>query len=240
MDTVIKISAKMLGELAMEDCCPRCFWLRLRCRTLPYQRFPGLMMILDSYIKQIVLEHYERFHRLPKWLTGIGDLDQPLPVPHHSKFYVIDKETNIRLSGVPDSLFKCRDGSYCILDYKTARWSESQEALVPLYSVQVQVYAWIAEHAGFAPVSKVGLVYLEMQRLADLSGEFESVLMNDGFHVQFCARYLDIKPDPQAVLPPLLKRVRQLADMAEPPLPTTGCKDCQAVSELLTRLSPPK
>jgi len=36
-----RISAKNLGELALSDFCPRCFWLKLHIRQLPFQIFPG-------------------------------------------------------------------------------------------------------------------------------------------------------------------------------------------------------
>jgi len=35
------ISAKNLGELAMPDFCPRCFWLKTHAKQLPFQIFPG-------------------------------------------------------------------------------------------------------------------------------------------------------------------------------------------------------
>jgi len=36
------ISAKNLGEVALPDFCPRCFWLKLHARQLPFQIFPGI------------------------------------------------------------------------------------------------------------------------------------------------------------------------------------------------------
>jgi RecB family exonuclease len=112
---------------------------------LPFQKFPGLMMILDSYTKRLVHEHYDRYHRIPNWFKPFGDLETPVHVPHHSKFFILDKETNIRLSGVPDAIFKCKDNTYCIIDYKTARWSQTQEDILPMYRVQLNGYAYIAE-----------------------------------------------------------------------------------------------
>jgi hypothetical protein len=70
--------------------------------------------------------------------------------------------------------------------------------------------------------------------------DFESLVMKDGFHVQFCARYLEVELDPHRIIPPLLKQAQQLADMAEPPESQNDCKDCKRVDELIHWLSPPK
>jgi hypothetical protein len=238
---VLRLSARDLGALALPDRCPRCQWLRFRCQhRLPFQTFAGITMVLDSYTKRIVTEHYEQYHRLPHWFSPFGDLETPVPVPHHSKFFILDQETHIRLSGVPDALFKCKDNTYCIIDYKTARWSQAQEDILPMYRVQLNGYAYIAEHVGFHPVSKVGLLYFEAQTLSERMEDFESLVMKDGFHVQFCARYLEVELDPHRIIPPLLKQARQLADMAEPPESQNDCKDCQRVDELIGWLSQPK
>lgn len=197
-------------------------------------------MILDSYTKRIVTEHYEQYHRLPHWFSPFGDLETPVPVPHHSKFFILDQETNIRLSGVPDALFQCKDNTYCIIDYKTARWTDHQARILPMYQVQLNSYALIAEHLGFSPVSKVGLLYFEAQTLSERMEDFESLVMKDGFHVQFCARYLEVELAPHRILPPLLKQARQLADMAKPPESQNDCKDCQRVDDLIGWLSQPK
>jgi hypothetical protein len=231
---VLRISARDLGALALPDSCPRCQWLRLRCQhRLPFQTFAGISIILDSYTKRIVFEHYERYHRVPHWFSPFGDLETPVSVPHPSKFFVIDNETNIRLSGVPDALFKCKDNTYCIIDYKTARWSQAQEDILPMYRVQLNGYAYIAEQVGFHPVSKAGLLYFEAQTLSERIEDFESLVMKDGFHVQFCARYREVELDPHRIIPPLLQQARNLTDLNDPPASRKGCNDCQKLEGLI-------
>jgi hypothetical protein len=231
---VLRISAKYLGAFALPDACPRCLWLRLMCQNrLPFQTFAGISMILDSYTKRIVTEHYEQYHRLPHWFKAFGDLESPVPVPHHSKFFILDKETNIQLTGVPDGIFKCKDNTYCIIDYKTARWTDNQAKILPMYQVQLNGYAYIAEQVGFHPVSKVGLLYLEAQTIAEQADNFESLVMKDCFHVQFCARYLEVELNPHRIIPPLLQQAREFVNMNDPPPSREGCKDCQRVEELI-------
>jgi hypothetical protein len=238
---ILRLSAKDLGSFALPNRCPRCLWLSLKCQNrLPFQIFAGITMILDSYTKRIVTEHYEQYHRLPHWFSPFGDLETPVPVPHHSKFFIMEQETGIRLSGVLDGIFQSRDNTYCIINYKTARWSQAQEDILPMYRVQLNGYAYIAEHMGFSPVSKVGLLYFEAQTLAERMEDFEFLVMKDGFYVQFYARYLEVELDPQRIIPPLLRQARDLADLKEPPVSREGCKDCKRVDELIGWLSLPK
>ena len=45
----LRISAKSLGELALPDFCPRCFWLKTKARgKLPFQIFPGIFSSIDA------------------------------------------------------------------------------------------------------------------------------------------------------------------------------------------------
>jgi len=41
-----RISAKNLGELVLSDFWPRCFWLKLNTRQLPFQIFPGIFSLI--------------------------------------------------------------------------------------------------------------------------------------------------------------------------------------------------
>ena len=53
MSSSLRTSAKNLGELALPDSCPRCFWLKLRARQLPFQIFPGIFSSIDAYTKRV-------------------------------------------------------------------------------------------------------------------------------------------------------------------------------------------
>ena len=61
MAEILRISAKNLGELALPDFCPRCFWLKLKAHNrLPFQIFPGIFSSSDAYTKRVV--HARVFH----------------------------------------------------------------------------------------------------------------------------------------------------------------------------------
>lgn len=207
MSEQIRISGKHLGQLALRDFCQCCFWIRLKCSDkLPFQIFPGIFSSIDSYTKKVTAVHHQKYGEVPQWLDGFGELGEPLPIPHHSVFQTLDKTTNILLTGVPDELFRRPDGSLVILDNKTARFTKNQDVLLPLYEVQLNAYAWIAERLGMGKVNGLGLVYYEPQ--TEMTTEnVDEVLADDGFSMKFQAKALplDLRLDR---IPPLLHQVR--------------------------------
>jgi hypothetical protein len=233
MEPIRKISAKMLGEMAMADFCPRCFWLKLRMQNhLPFQKFAGISMVIDAYTKRIIREHYAQYGTLPRWFNWFGEKLKPIPVPHHSRFFWVDPETGIQVSGVPDEMVESSEG-FCIIDYKTARWTERQNDLLPLYRVQVNGYARIAEACGYSPVTKLGLLYFEPQQFQELDDGIDTALTVDGFMMQFSPRYLEVEYQPQEILPPLLCEAKRLLDLQKPPLSVEGCNDCRLLEQLM-------
>lgn len=231
----IRISAKNLGELALPNFCPRCFWIKSRCNNkLPYQIFPGIFSSIDSYTKKVTNMHFEQHQRVPDWFSGFGSLGKPVKVPHHSKFSVVEPKTNILLTGVPDEILYSPDDSYFIVDYKTAKFTGAQDQLLPMYEVQLNSYAYIGERVGFKPISGLGLLYYEPQ--TGISAEdIDSFMLEDGFSMNFSGKLLpiELKPD---IIPPLLKRVLEIYELSQVPDGVEGCKDRQLLDTLLSVL----
>ena len=143
---LVKISAKQLGILALKDFCPRCFYLKLKLQfELPYQIFPGIFSSIDSYSKKITWSYFEKYNKVPHWFSPFGKFTGLAPIPHHSNFFVVDSKTGIRLTGVPDDIFIMAGGRYFIIDYKTAKFTDTQDSLLPMYVVQLNSYAYIFE-----------------------------------------------------------------------------------------------
>jgi hypothetical protein len=131
----------------------------MKCRgKLPYQIFPGIFASIDSYSKKVTMGHYRQYRRVPKWFDGFGELGVPIAVPGWSTFQLIDEETNIRLTGVPDEILRHPERGIWIGDYKTARFSDAQDALAPMYHVQLNSYALIAPKIGLGSVFGLGLL----------------------------------------------------------------------------------
>lgn len=228
---IIQISAKNLGNLAMPNCCPRCFWLKLNCK-LPYQIFPGIFSSIDSFSKKITWGYYEKYSTLPNWFKPFGDFAKPVKAPGRSVFFVHDERTNIKLTGIVDDIFQKKDGSYFIVDYKTSRFTKNQDALLPIYRVQLNGYALIAEKCGLKPVSGIGLVYYEPPMGSSIN-QLDQTLLDEGFKMPFKAHLLELELKLEEMISPLLKKVRELADLTEPPKGTTDCTDCQKLEELI-------
>ena len=228
----LRISAKNLGALSLDGFCPRCFWLKMHCRELPYQIFPGIFSSIDSYTKKVTNIHYEKTSRIPSWLEPLGDIVRPVKAPSLSTFYIVDPETNLKLTGVPDEVFQLKDGSYFIADYKTAKYTGNQDKLLPMYETQLNGYAFIGERTGLKPVTGLGLVYYEPQTDLVVKG-LDSILLSDGFMLPFVGKLLPIELRPDITIPPLLKKVRQICDLPKAPEGTNGCEDCEKVIKLI-------
>lgn len=231
----LQISTKPVGELALPDRCDRCIAVKLKFRNrLPFQHFPGIFSSIDSVTKNTSEGYCDTVGRLPDWLAELGAVGYRKP-PHWSQFRRLIPAHNILLTGAPDAILVRPDGSHIIIDYKTARLSAGQDELFPVYEVQLNGYALIAEVCGFAPVSGLALVYMEPG--TDPPGGHAQLCRPDGFQMGFVARIVNVKLN-TAMLDPLLARVRALYDRRELPAGRPGCEDCRRVDALARTVLP--
>lgn len=231
MKEPVRISAKDLGAVALPSFCERCFWLRMKCRgKLPFQIFPGIFSSIDSYSKTVTAGYFHQHARLPKWFDGFGELGVPMKVPGWSKFYLIDKESDILLSGVPDEILKHHKRGLWIGDYKTARFTQTQDELAPMYEVQLNCYAKIAETIGMGSVYGLGLLYYEPVTVLK-EDEQEFIIRDDSFFMRFAPKLKPVEIDLTRI-PPLLQTVRRICDTPQCPPGRLGCVDCSNVTRL--------
>ncbi len=232
MATPFRISAKTLGSLALPGACERCFWIRMRLEgRLPFQIFPGIFSTLDSYSKRIIQHWFDRHGGPPPWLADIGKIARSIPPPHHSKFSAVDAETSILLTGTPDAVFQLDDGSYAIVDYKTAKFTATQDELFPMYEAQLNAYAFIGNRHGFHPVSKLALVYTEPVA-DDAAVADDRHVTEEGFILGFSAHILPVEIKPNLV-PELLHKARRILQSSAAPAGALDCEDCAALERLL-------
>ena len=230
---IVRISAKNLGQLKLPDYCPRCFYLKLKLQfSLPWQVFPGIFSTIDSYSKKITWQYYKKHKVVPPWFKPFGKFTGLLKVPHWSKFYVVDEQFNIKLNGMPDDIFIMADGRYFIVDYKTAKFTDTQDELIGMYKVQLNGYAYIFEKLGMGKVGGLGLCYYEPLGNAPVN-KLEKVLQENGFVMPFKAHLKKVKLDPGGIVLPLLKEVRKLVDRKKAPGGRDGCKDCEVLEDLV-------
>lgn len=228
--STLSISAKNLGSLALPDYCPRCSWLRLNMVfKLPYQIFPGIFSSIDSYTKRVV-EMILESGQGSSWLQQIGPVEASLPTPHYTKFNAYFEEQDVRLTGTVDALFRLTDGKLCVVDYKTAKFTGHQDRLLPMYHVQLNGYAAIAERLGIGKVSKLCLVYFEPETTNEDAAD-EVNHRPAGFALGFAAHILAVALSPEKWLTPFLSQARSLSDLRYPPHGNPNCRDCQTFNE---------
>jgi hypothetical protein len=225
MMTPIQISAKHLGQLVSDSFCERRFWVRLHCQDkFPFAIFPGIFSSIDSYIKKVTAAHFAKHGRVPFWFDGFGALGTPMKVSHWSKFNVADRDTNVTLTGVPDEMLIRQDGSLFIGDYKCARHTATADELHPLYIIQLNCYAYIAERLRMGAISGLGLPYYEPPSALAVE-DTDTLITTDGFFMRFTAKVLPIKLGTRS-FPFLLGKVGEIYDWPVPPAGRIGCKDC--------------
>jgi len=223
----IKISAKNLGQTALEDFCPRCYWIKLKTNfKLPWQSFPGIFSSIDAYTKhcihQIIDTHANTSTPLPEWMQSMGDIIRYEKVPHWSKNTFHDEKSNITLHGAQDDILVCTDGKRVGTDYKTAKHSETQDKLLPLYEVQENVYSVLSEKDNKEPV-KLFLVYMEP--CTDASYSVNNI-DHCGFRMCFSGVVVPVIRD-RKIVRKALNLTREIYEMKSAPFARNGCKDCE-------------
>lgn len=221
----LSISAKDLGELAMPGFCPRCFWIQ-RHYDLPYGGpFPGIFSSIDSYTKNIVHESFDSGRGCPAWLSQLGKVVGHVKPPSFRKFFTDDPKTGVRLTGSPDGILVLEGGELVIVDYKTARYTQTQDAMRPVYNVQLNGYAYIAEKIGLGKVKDIALVYTEPRTTGD-PALYSTNNTVTGFKLGFDARIVEVELEP-GMLPPLMRDAVEIFEMPRPPKGISSCEDCE-------------
>ena len=228
---LLVISAKNLGNFAMDGACQRCLWVGLHVKPLPYQTFPGIFSSIDTYNKYIVHQYFQRERRLPLWLGKLGEVVRYVEPPSWREFSYQDSDVGVTLRGSPDGVFEMQDGSYTIVDYKTAKYTAGQEKLFPLYRTQLNGYAYLGNRLGLGPVSQVALVYMEPVTDQDTAASPDMV-DGRGFTMALSATVVPVELDPDGIIRPLMRQAKDIYDLPGPPERGPGCRDCAAVQDL--------
>jgi len=228
----LRISAKNLGAFALPGFCPRCFWLQLRVgNRLPFQIFPGIFSSIDAYTKRVVHGWMDEVGVPPVWLSVLGEITGYIDPPHHSRFQMMVPEQGLLLTGAPDGILRLADGSIAIIDYKTAKYTGTQDALLPMYEVQLNGYAAIAESLEMGRVSKLALVYAEPVTDIETARQ-RRMRQDDGFLMPFSIAIHLVALD-LGRLPELYRKARLISDLPEAPDRTPGCENCAKLDALM-------
>jgi hypothetical protein len=222
------ISAKNLGSFAMPGACQKCLWLKARIGfNAPWGIFPGIFSTIDSFSKGISTIQIKAGTRA-KWMSKCGSIKEQLPCPHWSKFSYKDQTSGMTLRGSPDELFRLEDGTIAILDYKTSKFTDHQDDLLPMYQTQLGAYKWLAKQTGLGDTSLTALVYFE----PDPAGAVQERIVESGFQMQFNAHVLPVETNVDEVLA-LLKSAKELVSLDVPPASQEKCKDCATIEKIV-------
>jgi len=228
---MFQISGKNLGALALEDACDRCFWIKTRIKwKAPFAPFPGIFSSIDSYTKNIVEDYLAKNNYALPWLKQLGPISGVLPGYSQSKFRLAFPELDATLTGSTDAMFQTPDGQLIIVDYKTARYTEGQDDLLPMYEAQLNAYARIAEEGlALGKVAKLALIYFEPLTKME---NYAQYVKNDGFSLIFNPKIheVEIKKD---LVSNLLKRAVKINAQKTAPDASTECDDCAKMDVLL-------
>ena len=231
MSNQLTVSGKNLGSVALPNFCPRCYWTGLHTNfRRPYGIFPGIFSSIDAYTKRMVHRWLDLKQEAPEWLKSLGDIVGYEEPPHWSKFKAVDSKHNILVRGVADGIFRLRDDSYVIADYKTAKFTDTQDELRPMYDAQLNAYARIGENIGFAPVSRVALIYFEPVTEAN-----DANFRNGGIVLNFDAHVITFKPKISQI-DRLLAKTREIFELPKAPDANAACKDCKNLDALNAQL----
>jgi hypothetical protein len=192
--------------------------------------FPGIFNVLDSVSKKSVYRSFFNRKKLPEWL----DIPDVVQLPRieeigtveafmNRKYLVaLHKKSGWILRGAPDSVFKLKDGTLHIADFKTARYTQKQDELFPVYEIQLNGYSLLAHKFS---ISKLSLVYCEPN--SELKDDSDFTL---GFTTKIVP--INLKPD---IIPGLLTKAREIVDQKTPP---QGRQDCRGTCFYIDRINP--
>ena len=141
MDDPIPISVKNMAALMLPTTCMKCFWLRLRVGFKGvWEIFGPIYSLLDLYVKHHVQAILEEKGSVPAWMPCAADIVGSVK-PTRLTYVVAG--ANVQLRGVPDGLFKLKEGRFILVDFKTGKCKGEDDPLLPLYVGQLNAYAWI-------------------------------------------------------------------------------------------------
>lgn len=198
------------------DSCPRCFYNKVVHKYGPPRGvFPSIFTQIDSAMKQFYMDcRTEVISRMmPPGVVVYGDSwleSRPIVLP--------GSLSTVTLRGKMDTAVRWDDGSYGILDFKTANPKPEH---VAFYGRQLHCYAWAAERPAngklaFSPVRRLGLIVFEPGRYRQRE---ERAAFDGGLH------WIEIPRDDDQFLA-FLGQVVAVLEQPHPPGGSPSCEHC--------------
>ena len=209
---IFRLSPSDLTFLCEE--CKRCFYLKVaRGFQRPRGPFPKIFGVIDAQMKACF-----EGARTDAVAPGIpsGTVSQGEDWVESKPLALPGKDSRCVIRGKFDTIVHFDDGSYGVIDYKTAERKPQQ---IPFYSRQLHAYAYALEHPargslGLAPISKLGLVVFEPSAFSRNGGC--SIALDGGIS------WLEIPRDEKM----FLRFIGQVLSVLEKPDPPKAAPEC--------------
>jgi len=221
---MITISATLLGKLAVDNACERCFWRKFYLKKLPFDHIPGSYSTYDK-AEKLAVEAWISSGMTPPWMSQFGEIAKLIPPPHWSRFHF--EHGNMKVRGVADFICVLVSGGLLIPDMKTAKFSDAQEKWIPTYATQLGCYALAAEAQGIGTVEKLALIYMQPQA----EGLDSDKMRDDGIAIMHKALMFGVDRNDERIHA-LCNRAYEILSKPLPDASET-CQDCQRLEALL-------
>ena len=223
--------ARALAQMNLPDPCEGCFWIRSRCREMPYSLpLPGLLFAADALAKQSVHAELDAERRLPPWMPALEGICGYVPDLSYKWFRYYDRKLGIVVAGQPDDLLVTERRTLHIVDYKAARLSAAQRGVMPLYEAQLGVYAYIARRLRRlpGPPEALSLLYMEPE-VALCNG----LLGERTLALPLRARAVPVSMDAEEKIPELLAWAAEILRSEKCPYHNRDCHELGRMDELM-------
>ena len=195
------------------DGCKRCFYLKVKHNIVYRGPFPGMFGKMGDLTSNYYLDKpsSEISPDLPAGIVKFREKwvkSAPISFP--------DTSSQCFIKGRFDAIMAFEDGSYGIIDYKTADASEEKAAF---YSRQLSAYAYALENPApnalsITPISKLGLFILTPKRFEPMpNGEVAFVTKTT---------WVDVPRNDEI----FLALLREIVTLLERPTPPEAAEDC--------------
>lgn len=218
-----------LGNLAVANPCPDCFWWlsKLRFRA-PLSHFGAAVFSDCQRMQEAMIGYYlDKLGHLPKQFAPFDDITGRNQVKKNWQEFGYMHKSGVWLYGSPDEVFDRRDASVVIGDHKTShpKDEEDPDPLLPLYEIQIIGYGNIAEVGlRLGKTSGLFLLYWDLQHKAVISdpGSF----VEDGKLWTYMIPHVHEVELDYSRLDGLLKEAKKIWKSKVPPEGNVKCKGC--------------
>jgi hypothetical protein len=243
---IITLSPSEIGKPLLEDFCPRCFWFTKKFPIKDKHPFSspmaGILGITDKYVKDVVKWHVQILNQLPTWI--LNQLKNFYPHLDFENIRLI-KPTIWQVSlfngacllkGQPDEIIEFSDGSWFIIDYKTAALTDYQAKLRPLYEAQLNAYAYLANKKLEKPVVGLALVYFDPE-YKNLNDEAILHRTKEEFLFGFNPTVVPVKLMDNEWVEDLCQTLFEILSLNSPPEGRSNCEGCNLLQDWINKIS---